>query len=96
MTADGSEVVRKDIQVLRETIDRNRDLDWKNYRDGHEFTLIGDSKVKVSQPNEENEGDYVVEMDRTGAVDCDCYIATRPFGRKPCRHMRAVDAHPRL
>jgi hypothetical protein len=93
MPADDSEAVRKHIQVLRETIDRNRNLDWENYRAGHEFTLIGDSKVKVSQPNE---GDYVVAVDPTGAVDCDCYISTRPFGRKSCRHMRAVDAHPRL
>jgi len=93
---DESEEVRRDIQILRETIDRNLDLGWEDYRDGHEFKLIADGTVQVSQPDEENENDYTVELDGTDAVDCDCFVATRPFGGDSCRHMRAVNSHPRL
>lgn len=96
MIADSSDVVWEGIQVVRETIDRNKDRNWEEYRKTHKFTLLKDGKVRVAQPDEKNEGEHVVEIDRTGAVDCDCYIAMRPFGKKPCRHMRAVDAHPRL
>jgi len=94
--ADERNEVRRDIQILRETIDRNLDLGWEDYRNGHEFKLIADGKVRVSQPEEENENDYVVELDEHGAADCDCFVATRPFGGDSCRHMRAVDSHPRL
>ncbi|EMA59572.1 hypothetical protein [Halorubrum lipolyticum] len=93
---DDTEEVRRDIQILRETIDRNLDLGWEDYRGGHEFKLIADGKVQVSQSEEENESDYVVELDKTGAIDCDCFVATRPLGGDSCRHMRAVDSHPRL
>lgn len=94
---------REHIEVLRETIDRNQDREWHNYREEFSFELIDDGKVRVSMEADaegrspvEVETDHVVEVEMEGAVGCDCHIAQRPFGRESCRHMRAVDAHPHL
>jgi len=95
--------VREHIEVLRETIDRNHDRNWDNYRTEFDFELIGDGAVRVSVATDtentspvETETDHVVTVEMRRAVDCDCHIAQRPFGRESCRHMRAVDAHPHL
>lgn len=99
----GDDEGRKHIEVLKETIDRNRDLEWDTYREQYEFTLVSDGEVRLSMLDEESadspvetEVDHVVELDKGTAVDCSCHIAQRPFGRESCRHMRAVDSHPQL
>lgn len=93
---DDSDSIRKDIQILTETIDRNLDRDWEEYRERHEFTIVSDGRVLVSSSDDEHDVEYEVRIDEAGAVDCDCYVASRPTGGDSCRHMRAVDAHPRL
>jgi len=94
---------REHIEVLRETIDRNRNREWHSYREEFSFELIDDGTIRVSMVADaegkspvEVETDHVVEVEMGAAVDCDCHIAQRPFGRESCRHMRAVDAHPHL
>lgn len=98
MTTDDTDAVRKDLQILYETIARNRERDWSDYRDSHEFRLVADGVVRVakSDPDSDDDGVYRVRVDGDGAVGCDCFVASRRFDDQPCRHMRAVDAHPRL
>ena len=96
MTLDGSDAPRKDVQVLYETIDRNKERDWADYADEYEFTLVSDGVVSVEKPDGKDGGRYQVELGETGAVDCNCFIASRPSQNRSCRHMRAVDLHPRL
>lgn len=94
---------REHIELLRETIDRNRNLDWEDYRERCRFTLVDNGMVRVSPATErsdsdraiERERDHVVELDGDVVVSCDCHTARRSRGRE-CRHMRAVEAHPRL
>lgn len=100
---DSDPDTREHIEVLRETIDRNRDREWDNYREEFSFEVIDDGEVRVSTVDDteattaiEVEPDHVVAVEMGRAVDCDCHIAQRPFGRESCRHMRAVDAHPHL
>jgi hypothetical protein len=102
-TDDSDPDTREHIEVLRETIDRNRDPEWDNYRTEFSFEVIDDGEVRVSMVEDpeatspvEVETDHVVAVEMGRAVDCDCHIAQRPFGRESCRHMRAVDAHPHL
>lgn len=95
---------REHIEVLRETVDRNRDRDWAEYRERFLFTVVDDGTVVLSPADEadetrpavEQEVTHTVTLDRGTAVDCNCHVAQRPFDRQSCRHMRAVDAHPRL
>lgn len=98
MTTDDTESVRKDLQILYETIDRNRERDWPDYRDTHEFKLVSDGVVRVakSTPESEDDGVYHVRVDGDGPIECDCFVASRRFDDQSCRHMRAVAAHPRL
>lgn len=87
---------RPDIEVLMETIDRNSDSEWEDYRESFEFTLVDDATVRVSRPDEKREVDHLVELADGRAARCDCFTARRPSGDGSCRHVRAVDAHPRL
>jgi hypothetical protein len=95
---------REHIEVLRETVDRNRDRDWADYRERFSFTVVDDGTVLLSPVDEadttgaavEREVTHTVTVDGGAAVDCNCHVAQRPLDRQPCRHMRAVDAHPRL
>lgn len=95
---------REHIEVLRETVDRNRDRDWADYRERFSFTVVDDGTVALSATDTadttgsavEREVTHRVTVDRGTAVDCNCHVAQRPFDRQSCRHMRAVDAHPRL
>lgn len=89
---------RPDIEVLFETIDRNSDREWADYRAAFEFTVVGESRVRVARPDEDREVDHVVELEGGRAAACDCFSARRPApsGERSCRHMRAVDAHPFL
>lgn len=93
---------REHIEVLRETIDRNRNHDWEGYREQYRFTVVDDGRVRLSplgaEPTAgravETAVDHVVDVEGGVAVDCNCFVARRRFDRKRCRHMRAVDAHP--
>lgn len=95
---------REHIEVLRETVDRNRDRDWADYRERFSFTVVDDGTVLLSPVDAaaetgsavEREVTHRVTVDGGSAVDCNCHVAQRPFDRRACRHMRAVDAHPRL
>jgi hypothetical protein len=95
---------REHIEVLRETVDRNRDRDWADYRDRFSFTVVDDGTVLLSPADEadptgsavEREVTHTVTVEGGTAVDCNCHVAQRPFDRQDCRHMRAVDTHPRL
>jgi len=95
---------REHIEVLRETVDRNRDRGWADYRERFSFTVVDDGTVLVSPADEagetgpavEREVTHTVAVDGGAAVDCNCHAAQRPFDPRGCRHMRAVDAHPRL
>lgn len=87
---------RPDIEVLFETIDRNRDRDWEGYRASFEFTVVGESRVRVARPDEDREVDHVVGLAGGRPVTCDCFSVRRADGRASCRHMRAVDTHPQL
>jgi hypothetical protein len=86
---------RPDIEVLFETIDRNSDRDWADYREVFEFVVVGESEVRVVSPGEDREVDHVVGLEGGRAAACDCFSARRPDG-STCRHVRAVDAHPLL
>lgn len=98
---DPSERGRERLDMLRETIDRNADRDWEDYRERYEFTVLGDGLIRVSPtvgPNDtanpiETESDQLVTVGDT-TVNCDCHVAQRSVGN--CRHVRAVEAHPRL
>lgn len=105
MTADDvDEGCRAHLDVLKETIDRNKVPDWDRYREKFAFTILSDGAVRVSMVEEaqsdahplKTEGDHVVTLDGGKPVDCDCHIAQRRFGHKACRHMRAVETHPHL
>lgn len=111
MCADGTDDApdegREHIETLRETIDRNRNFDWEAYRERYRFTVVDDGTVRVSRVDErstetafvravEHGVDHVVTLEGGSVVDCDCHVARRPVGRKSCRHMRAVESHPRL
>ncbi|MFC6718076.1 hypothetical protein ACFQGT_10595 [Natrialbaceae archaeon GCM10025810] len=95
---------REHLEVIRETIDRNSERDWDYYRENYTFTLLDEGRVRVSSIIDTEsvdspivtEVDHVVTIDAGTPVTCNCHIARRPIDRKPCRHMRAVDAHPRL
>jgi len=95
---------REHIEVLKETIDRNRDDDWERYRERYRFTVVDDGRVRVSAVGREptpgrameTAVDHVVSVEGGAAVDCNCFAARRRFDRQSCRHMRAVDAHPFL
>ncbi|EJN58773.1 hypothetical protein [Halogranum rubrum] len=98
---------REHIETLRETIDRNRNFDWEAYRERYRFTLVADGAVRVSRVDAEaaetasaraveHGVDHVVTLASGRAVDCNCHVARRPVGQKSCRHMRAVESHPRL
>jgi hypothetical protein len=101
---DDSDGGREHIEVLRETVDRNRDRDWADYRERFSFTIVDDGTVLLSPAAEtdetasavEREVTHTVTVDDGTAVDCNCHVAQRPFDRQSCRHMRAVDSHPRL
>ena len=102
-TDDSGPDTRAHIEVLRETIDRNRDRGWEGYRTAFSFEVIDDGRIRVSMTGEPEatspvaaETDHVVAVEMGRAVDCDCHVAQRPVGQASCRHMRAVDAHPRL
>jgi hypothetical protein len=93
---------REHIEVLKETIDRNRDSDWERYGERYRFTVVGDGRVRVSAVDRESTPgramettvDHVVSVEGGVAVGCNCFAARRRFDRQSCRHMRAVDAHP--
>ena len=95
---------REHIEVLRETVDRNRDRDWADYRERFSFTVVDDGTVLLSPTAEpdttgaavEQEVTHTVTVDGGTPVDCNCHVAQRPFDPRSCRHMRAVDTHPRL
>lgn len=81
-------------EVLMEAIDRNRQKSWKEYAETFDFTIDGDAVVEVSSPEDGRE--EMVELSGGTAVACTCYSHQEAVERKDCRHMRAVDAHPRL
>jgi hypothetical protein len=90
---------REHIEVLRETLDRTHGRDWAAYRDRYRFTVVGDGRVRLSalgggERAVETSVDHVVTVEDGGAVGCNCHTA-RTRDRR-CRHMRAVDSHPRL
>jgi len=98
---------REHVEVIAETIDRNRDRDWEEYKNDYEYTLISDGRVLVTPVDESEDAespenslsaeiDYTVELSGGKAVGCNCHIARRPIDPKGCRHMRAVNAHPKL
>lgn len=95
---------REHIEVLRETVDRNREREWADYRERFLFTLVDDGTVVVAPAEEadgtapavEQEVTHTVTVAGGSAADCNCHVAQRPFDSRACRHMRAVDAHPRL
>jgi hypothetical protein len=93
---------REHIEVLAETIDRNNDRDWAAYRERYMFTLVNDGTVRISAKDTESSSsfdandDHFVSLIRGRVAECDCYIARRSFSERSCRHMRAVEAHPRL
>ena len=95
---------REHIEVLKETIDRNTDAGCDDYRDRYRFTLVDDGRVRLSRRHDGEEPrnavetgvDHVVRLEDGRAVSCNCHSAQRYLGRETCRHMRAVDAHPRL
>jgi hypothetical protein len=107
---------REHLEVLRETIARNRDLDWEEYDENYAFTVLGDGTIRVSAADDgggegsgngdrkedgidypiEQEVDHVVTLEGGQVADCNCHVAQQPVGRPSCRHMRAVEAHPRL
>lgn len=81
-------------EVLREAIDRNRRTRWTEYAETFDFTIRDDGVVAVSSA--ENGREQLVELSGGTAVSCSCYSHRDAVGRDDCRHMRAVDAHPRL
>ncbi|PSP72698.1 hypothetical protein BRC86_11940 [Halobacteriales archaeon QS_3_64_16] len=109
---DGPDRGREHLEVLRETIARNRDLGWEEYDESYAFTILGDGTIRVSAANDgtgngdrdrdgidrpiEREVEHLVSLEEGQVVDCNCHVAQRPVGRPSCRHMRAVEAHPRL
>ena len=98
------DVGREHIEVLKETIDRNIDADWSDYRDRYRFTLVDDGRVRISRRHDGEEPRnavetgvaHVVQLEGGEPVSCNCHSAQRYLGRETCRHMRAVAAHPRL
>lgn len=103
-TVDDPDRGREHIEVLKETIDRNRDDDWERYRERYRFTVVDDGRVRVSAVDQEptpgrameTTVDHVVSVEGGVAADCNCFAARRRFDPQSCRHMRAVDAHPFL
>lgn len=95
---------REHIEMLRETIDRNRGHGWEHYRERYRFTIVDDGTVRISKrgSNADSERavetavDHVVTVEAGVAVGCNCFMAGRRFTSERCRHMRAVDTHPRL
>jgi hypothetical protein len=95
---------REHIEVLKETIDRNKNQGWTHYQEIYEFTLLDDGLVRISVIDKtdpsaspiETETDHIVILDGGRAADCNCHIAQRVFDQKSCRHMRAVDTNPQL
>ena len=71
MTTDDTDAVRKDLQILYETIARNRERDWSDYRDSHEFRLVADGVVRVAKSDSDSDDDgvYRVRVDGDGAVE---------------------------
>ena len=111
---DGPDRGREHLEVLRETIARNRDLGWEEYDESYTFTVLDDDTIRVSAADHgggegnggrdgdgidrpiQREVDHVVSLENGRVADCNCHVAQRPVGRPSCRHMRAVEAHPRL
>lgn len=81
-------------EVLREAIDRNRQKRWDEYAKTFNFTICDDGLVEVSSAK--NGREQLVELSEGAAIACTCYSHREAVGRDDCRHMRAVDAHPRL
>jgi hypothetical protein len=108
MTIDGDrtdpDAGREHLEVLKETIDRNKNQGWTHYQKIYKFTLLDDSLVRISVIDKtdpsaspiETETDHIVILDGGKASGCNCHIAQRAFDQKSCRHMRAVDANPQL
>lgn len=81
--------------ILREAIDRNKRRTPEEYLDRFRFTLCGDGAVQVTARKADAETRTVTLSGGT-ADTCDCHAHVWGVGRTDCRHMRAVDAHPRL
>lgn len=81
-------------EVVTEAIDRNRHKTWSEYAETFEFTIHDDAVVRVAPS--EGGGEQLVTVSGGTAVACTCYSHREAIGRNDCRHMRAVDAHPRL
>lgn len=81
-------------ELVTEAIDRNHHKDWSEYAETFEFTIQGDGVVAVSTVS--NDREQWVTVSKGAAVSCTCYSHREGVGRDDCRHMRAVDAHPRL
>lgn len=81
-------------EVITEAIDRNRHKTWGEYAEMFEFTIHDDAVVRVA--TSESGREQLVTVAGGTAVACTCYSHREAVGRDDCRHMRAVDAHPRL
>lgn len=81
-------------EVLTEAIDRNHRKGWDEYAQTFDFTITTDAVVRVAAV--ENGREQTVELAGGTAVSCTCYSHREAAERDDCRHMRAVDAHPRL
>lgn len=81
-------------EILSEAIDRNRQKHWTEYAETFDFAIRDDGVIEVS--TSENGQGRLVELSGGAAIACTCYSHREAVGRDDCRHMRAVDAHPRL
>lgn len=81
-------------ELVTEAIDRNHHKTWSEYAETFEFTIRDDGVVGVS--TSESDRERRVTVVGGAAVACTCYSHRNAIGRTDCRHMRAVDAHPRL
>ncbi|WP_122088183.1 hypothetical protein [Halalkalicoccus subterraneus] len=96
MSEDAStDPVNPSKEMLLETIDRNKRRTWTEYAERFQFTLRGDELVEMTAADDD-ERTATVTLAGGRAVTCSCYSHATAFGRTDCRHMRAVDAHPRL
>lgn len=62
---------REHIEVLKETIDRNRGLGWEDYRERYRFVVVDDGRIRLSPTDRkstpgralERGVDHVVEVE---------------------------------
>lgn len=82
-------------EEVLETIDRNKPNTWDRYSVLFRFVLSGDGIVRVTSRRNDT-GTYTVELSGGTASGCTCRSTDIGVGEIGCRHMRAVNAHPRL